>query len=136
MNGSVNYVCYVPQPAPKKTSGMAVASLVLGILGLVFSYLCGSGVVLSVISLILAIASGSQTEDRKMSGAAVAGLVLSIINIVLVMLLGLLWLLMYLGILGGSLMLSDPAVLEEIFGEIFRELDSGLSLFAGSPLLF
>ena len=136
MNGSVNYVCYVPQPAPKKTNGMAVASLVLGILGLVFSCLCGSGVVLSVISLILAIASGSQTEDRKMSGAAVAGLVLSIINIVLVMLLGLLWLLMYLGILGGSLMLSDPAVLEEIFGEIFRELDSGLSLFAGSPLLF
>ena len=136
MNGSVNYVCYVPQPTPKKTNGMAVASLVLGILGLVFSCLCGSGVVLSVISLILAIASGSQTEDRKMSGAAVAGLVLSIINIVLVMLLGLLWLLMYLGILGGSLMLSDPAVLEEIFGEIFRELDSGLSLFAGSPLLF
>ena len=136
MNGSVNYVYYVPQPAPKKTNGMAVASLVLGILGLVFSCLCGSGVVLSVISLILAIASGSQTEDRKMSGAAVAGLVLSIINIVLVMLLGLLWLLMYLGILGGSLMLSDPTVLEEIFGEIFRELDSGLSLFAGSPLLF
>lgn len=68
------------QSTPK--NGLAIASLVLGIVGLVFSVIPGLSLIgasLGVVGLILAIVANKKGK----SGAAKAGLILSIIAIVL-----------------------------------------------------
>ena len=72
----------VAQPlSPAKTSGLAIASLVLGICGI---FTCG---VTAIIGLILGIvglcAISKRAEQLKGKGLAIAGIVLSTISIVL-----------------------------------------------------
>ena len=64
----------------KPTSGMAAASLVLGIIGILFTCCCGTGAVLGLIGLILAIVD--RKRHGSFSGIALGGLVTSIIAIV------------------------------------------------------
>lgn len=70
-----------------KTNGMAIASLVLGIVGVVFSCCYAVGIVPSIISLILGITSRRNIKrsngTQKGEGMALAGIILSIIAIVL-----------------------------------------------------
>lgn len=69
---------YGEADAPK-TPGASVASLVLGILGILFSCCCGVGCLFGIIGLILAIVGN---KDHK-TGVGTGGLVCSIIAIVL-----------------------------------------------------
>jgi uncharacterized membrane protein YvbJ len=69
-----------PAPATTKerTSGMAVASLVLGILGFIFNLLA----ILAIIFGAIAISQTNKDPNLKGKGMAIAGLVLGIIGII------------------------------------------------------
>lgn len=63
-----------------KKNGLAIASLVLGILGLVFFFIQSLvGIILAIIGLVL----GIVAKKRQPSGMATAGIVLSIIALAL-----------------------------------------------------
>ena len=61
-----------------KSNGAAVASLVLGIVGLCTGWVYGLGCILGIIGVVLSSSSRSKNGD---SGLATAGLVLSILAI-------------------------------------------------------
>lgn len=61
-----------------KSNGAAVASLVLGIVGLCTGWLYGLGCILGIIGVVFSSSSRSKNGD---SGLATAGLVLSILAI-------------------------------------------------------
>ena len=61
-------------------NGMAIGSLICGIVGILLCCCCGIGAILGIVGIILAICSKKQNAG-KMSGMAVAGLVCSIIAI-------------------------------------------------------
>lgn len=73
------YAPYMQQPIEKKSSGMAITALVLGILGLL-TFLIGGGV-LSLIALILGIVS--KKKQPQNNGMAVAGIVLGAVGLAL-----------------------------------------------------
>lgn len=69
---------YQPPVAPQKkpSNGMAIASLVLGVLAIIFVFIYAwIGIVLAVVSIVLA----AIAKKESPSGLATAGLVLSII---------------------------------------------------------
>lgn len=63
----------------KKSNGAAVASLVLGIIGLCTGWLYGLGCILGIIGIVL---SAKSKKDIGGSGIATAGLVLGILAVV------------------------------------------------------
>lgn len=66
------------QPAPKQLNGPGIASLVLGIIGVVTSWFFFVGLPVSLLGLALAIVGMRRIQGK---GMAVAGLVLSIIGV-------------------------------------------------------
>ena len=68
-----------PMLLQKPTSGKAVASLILGIFGIFFACCCGTGAILGIIGLILAIVD--RAKNGSFSGVAIGGLITSIIAI-------------------------------------------------------
>lgn len=84
-NPSPNY-----RPAPR-TNGMAVASLVLGVLSIFFVFCYGLGVILAILAIVFgAISQGAIKRSggaETGSGYAVAGLVIGIVVLFLFMLL-------------------------------------------------
>ena len=80
----------MPQPgagAPGQTNGLAVASLVLGILGIVS---CGyTFFVAPVLAVILGVIARKQIRERGQSGdgMAVAGLIMGIVGLVISLIL-------------------------------------------------
>ena len=73
-------------PAPQqKTSGMAIAGMVLGIVGIVFACCRGFGIVAAIPGLIFSILSKKKIAQtgQKGSGQALAGIICSAIGIVL-----------------------------------------------------
>ena len=82
-NQQPNYGGPVGPEDPGK--GLAIAAMVCGIAGLVLAWFNGTGLIPSVVGLILAIMSGnrSQAVGLKRSGMATAGLVCSIISLAL-----------------------------------------------------
>ncbi|WP_229408000.1 DUF4190 domain-containing protein [Massiliimalia massiliensis] len=75
---------YNNQPQQTPSKGMAVASMVLGIIALVLSCFWYISVPCAVVGLILGILGRKKCEAAK--GMATAGMVMSIIAIVLVIL--------------------------------------------------
>ena len=69
---------YPPNEPPQ--SGYAVASLILGIMGLLFGCCYGIGSLLGVASIVLAIISRNYTNDR-MTSVATAGMVCGILSL-------------------------------------------------------
>lgn len=65
---------YYGEQMPQKSDGKAIASLVLGIVGVVFSCCC-LGYISSIIGLILGIVSKSQRPNNN--GMALAGIIVS-----------------------------------------------------------
>lgn len=67
-----------------RNNGMAIASLVLGIIGLVFSCCYGVGAVFGIIALAFGIISSRQIKKshEQNGGMSVAGIILGIIAIV------------------------------------------------------
>jgi len=75
---------YPNQPQPAQGNGMAVAALVLGILGLVFSFAMGIGFIFALMGLIFGIV-GMKKANRiggKGKGMAVTGLITGIIGLI------------------------------------------------------
>ena len=68
-------------PQQQGGSGMAIASMVLGICSIVFSCIWYLTAILSIIGIVLAIVSLKQQKPGR--GMAIAGLVTSIIGIIL-----------------------------------------------------
>lgn len=66
----------------KKSNGLAVASLVLGIVAIVFSFI-GLSIPFGLIIGIVGIVLGVMAKKKNPSGMATAGLVLSIIGTIL-----------------------------------------------------
>ena len=73
-----------PQQPPN--NGMAIAALVCGIVGLVFSLLgpfAWVGIIVSIVGLILAVMAKKQIPPGQPTGMATAGLVCSIVALAL-----------------------------------------------------
>lgn len=70
-----------------RTNGMSIASLVLGIIGVVMDCCYGFGLILGIIGLVLGILSNGQIKKsdgkEKGSGMAIAGIILSAIAILI-----------------------------------------------------
>lgn len=69
-------------PNPQKTNGLAIASLVLGIVGILFCWCYGFGILPSIPGVILGIISLGQIKKNGQGGKgiAIAGLILSILG--------------------------------------------------------
>lgn len=77
---------YTPQPnvnEPDPGHGLAIASLVLGIVSLLSCCCVYLSVVAGVVGVVLAILSKNKSKENKFEGMAMAGLVCSIIGVVL-----------------------------------------------------
>lgn len=71
-----------PPPVPPKTNGLAIGSLVLGILSIVCCCCCvGVNIIMGIIAIILAVVS-RNSSGGKLSGMAIAGIVLGILGII------------------------------------------------------
>jgi uncharacterized membrane protein YvbJ len=68
-----------------KTNGLAVASLVVSIIGLICSCCCGLGLIASIPALIMGVISKMQisnlSRNEKGDGLAMAGIIISVIGI-------------------------------------------------------
>ena len=71
----------VAPQAANPNNGMAIASLICGIVGILCCCCCGLGFILGIVGLILAIVSKGK-NGGKMSGLAIAGLICSIVSAV------------------------------------------------------
>jgi len=71
---------YAPQPQPQQQNkGMAVASMVLGIISFVFCWLIYVGGPLAVLGLVLGIVSRKKNDGGR--GMAIAGITLSAVSL-------------------------------------------------------
>ncbi len=80
-----NYQAVPQKPAKSPQSNMALASLVMGIIGIVTSCCCYGGFIFGSLGILFALLS--KTEDR-FEGYAKAGLITSIVGMVLALLTG------------------------------------------------
>ena len=62
-------------------NGMAIGSLICGIVGILMCCCCGIGAIVGIVGIILAVCS-KKSNGGKMSGMALAGLICSIVAIV------------------------------------------------------
>ena len=77
---------YTPQPnvnEPDPGHGMAIASLVLGIVSILSCCCVYLSVVAGVVGVVLAILSKNKSKNNKFEGLAIAGLICSIIGVVI-----------------------------------------------------
>lgn len=79
--GNFDYTSQQPQKDPGH--GLAIASLVLGIISLISCCCVYLSVVVGVVGVVLAIISKSKSNTGKMETMAKVGMVLSIVGIVL-----------------------------------------------------
>lgn len=101
------------QPAPK--TGLALASLILGIISLVLSCM-GFNIILAIIAIILgAVYLSKKQQERR--GMAIAGLVLGIISIALFVLIIVLAVVLSFGMLMGG----DP-----LYTDMYNEILNGM----------
>ena len=70
-----------PVPQANPNNGMAIGSLICGIVGILLCCCCGIGAIVGIVGLVLAILS-RKPNGGKFSGLAIGGLVCSIVAIV------------------------------------------------------
>jgi len=69
-------------PAPSRTNGLAVASLVLGILALVLFFTIVFPIILGILAVIFgAIGLGKANQGAEHKGLAIAGMILGVLGI-------------------------------------------------------
>lgn len=112
---SEQFAPVTPTPAPESgKKGMAIASLVIGIIGLCFPWIPYAGllgIVGSIVGLVLGI-KGLKTSGK---GMAIAGIVLAVVSF-------LLWLIALFTVQGiAVLLLFGPAI-----GDVFSQINSSL----------
>lgn len=71
---------YVTDGGEKKVSGLAIASLIMGIISFLVGCCVVPGIILGIISIILAIVSRKDTNG-KLSVMAIIGIICSVIGI-------------------------------------------------------
>ena len=71
-----------PQPQKKESIGLAVVSLILGLLSLVF-FLIGLNIIFALASIVLGIIFIASFKQKRGKGLAITGIVASVISIVL-----------------------------------------------------
>lgn len=98
------------------TTGLATASLVCGICGIVFSCCCSIGIIPAVIAIILALVDRRQTAG--FSGTALGGLICGIIGALLSILVIVAWVSSVNAVMD---MMSDPVFSSE-FESIFESM--------------
>jgi hypothetical protein len=107
-----------PPPEARQTNGMAIVSLVLGIVSYPMGCCYGVGFIPALAAIITGVIARQQIRDSRGlqsgQGLAVAGIVLGAVLIVLLIMA--ICAIMVLGLLGGEI--------ESIFDEITRELDA------------
>lgn len=82
----------------KKTPGLAIGALVMGIISILFTCCCGGGIVFSIAGLIMSI----QSNKKQKCGVGTAALVCSIVGIVLNVISVIYWVVVY-----GAVLLSE-----------------------------
>ncbi len=91
-----------PQAAPQEGNGMAVSSLVLGIIGVIMSFIPIIGVVawiLGPLAIVFgAVGRGKAKRGAPYGGMALAGLILGIVTVGI----AILWVIGLIGAAGGS----------------------------------
>ena len=93
-------------PAPTETKGLAIASLVLGIAGVIFSFLVTFvGFVAGIVGLILGILARKKGQPK---GMTLTGIILSAVAIVLSIIL------FIIAIVVVGSVLNDPSVQQEL----------------------
>jgi Domain of unknown function (DUF4190) len=72
-------------PVPQGTNGMAIASLVVGLVSLPLTCLCGVGAIGGIVSIVLGFIARKQIPERgqKGNGLALAGIIMSVVSIAL-----------------------------------------------------
>ena len=80
INVTINTNAYNSGSEPKKSSGLAVASLVLGIVALVFCFISFISIPSAIVALVLGIISIVTKKGGK--GMAITGVILSAIGLV------------------------------------------------------
>lgn len=93
-------------PEAPRGNGMAITSMVLGIISLLFTCCCGIGVLPAFVGIVLAVVDISKRG--KANGYAVAGLILGILGVVLSLAM----------LIGSAILFSDPAFTESLHTEI------------------
>lgn len=68
------------QQTKPPTNGLAIASLILGIIAIPASCCYGAGIIFGIIAIVLGVVSKRQGES--MSGMAIAGIICSVIGII------------------------------------------------------
>ena len=78
------YSGFPPSP-PRRRNGLAIASLVLGIVALLLSWVPGLGVVLGIFAVVTGVQARGRVKrgEADNKGAPVAGLVLAIVAIII-----------------------------------------------------
>ncbi|MDQ6837932.1 MAG: DUF4190 domain-containing protein [Actinomycetota bacterium] len=76
---------YAPAVAPRRGSGMAVAALVLGILGLITSITVVGGIILGLLAVILGVIASKRAKRGEAGGRgmALAGIVTGVLGIII-----------------------------------------------------
>ena len=82
-DGNFNYTPQPEQPQSNDGHGLAVASLVVGIISILSCCCIYLAVILGVVGIVLAIISKSKSSTGKMETMATIGMILSIIGLVL-----------------------------------------------------
>jgi hypothetical protein len=78
------YAGYPPPPAAPR-NGFGIAALILGVLGLLFSWTIAGGIILGVVAVIIGFLARGRVKRREATngGLAVSGIVLGALAIVL-----------------------------------------------------
>lgn len=82
-NETFNYTPQPEQPQKDPGHGLAIASLVLGILSILSCCCVYLAVILGVVGIVLAIISKSKSLAGKMETMATVGMILSILGVVI-----------------------------------------------------
>lgn len=82
-NENFNYAPQPEQPQNNGGHGLAIASLVLGILSIISCCCWWLAVILGVVGIVLAVISKSKSSTGKMETIALVGMILSIVGAVL-----------------------------------------------------
>lgn len=72
---------YTPVQPANPNNGMAIGSLICGIVGILLCCCCGVGAIVGAVGIVLSVLSRKQ-NDGKFSGLAMAGLICSIVAVV------------------------------------------------------
>lgn len=95
-----------PFTQPKETNGLAIASLICGILSIIFCFCCCWGIPFNILSIVFGIIALSQIKRQPSQtgrGMAIAGIVLGILSL----LLGIIMTLFYFSLGGHKEIMRD-----------------------------